>query len=289
MRTFKPPKRKMPLFTGINPDGTLTILHGHDTPNTVERWKWVNDQWQCTEEHTKMHGVDYVRRPLWVSEQHGDGRYPVRIRANDNQFLLDLTTGVIDTSGKWAGNSAVEWSRRCALHFRANDHLLVMCESTDLEQTRINIYVGAMDWSYNPKTQSAPDVWVSFFGYFVNQFFGFHTNPNLMMCASSFEEIKPIAEIQVRDEKTGNLTRKGLHLNRGERLFCGIPLDNGRSYGLVGEKSKGTGKAIRFYDEFGNTHHDFMLPSRAHTLLLSPDGLTLTAIGFDNITQIDVD
>jgi len=72
------------------------------------------------------------------------------------------------------------------------------------------------------------------------------------------------------------------------RCICGIPVNDTLTILLVKNCYTRTGNMLRFYHD-GKYHHDFMLPFNAHTILLSPDGLTLTAMGYTQITQIDLD
>lgn len=80
-----------------------------------------------------------------------------------------------------------------------------------------------------------------------------------------------------------------LEMPKHWKMIHGISVSDSLTVGLLSSTGTKNGKVIRFYNADGSVHHDLILPYSAYTIHFSPDCLKLTAVGIQQITQIDLD
>lgn len=260
MKIFKTPKRLLFPSSDIAPDGRLLLAYRDII------FQWDNEKWS----KIPIVSAPHFHRPLHIIAKYDNKPVNVNIELDGERQFLNLITGTI-----------LGYNQPLQLVSAPFGMVLVKFPSVDHDL--INLYVAEWDW----KNYNKSDTLMSFrhFGKVkVYSGFGFNSNPNRCLYASWIN--KPEAGILSIEDREIKNTK--LEIPKSCRMLCGIPVNDTLSIGLMCKKADVTGKILRFYKN-GIYDHDFILPFRAYRLHLSPEGLTLTAVGIQYIIQIDLE
>jgi len=230
----------------------------------------------------------------------GNGRFKTRSRPGERQNHIEFEAtsfGMIMREWLDSTQFGVYTSvRQNHIEFEATSFGMIMREW--LDSTQFGVYTSVFDWN---KFNSLTVLKFKHFHYIHNRKIIFHANPkrcisiccdityraNPKRCDPTYNEstllvsqnkmFKPIIEfpLELPRSKTWNVWH----------TLCGIPVNDNLTVTLLGKEA---GEMLRFYYD-GKYHHDFKLPHPAFTILLSPDQLTLTVVGVNQITKIDLD
>lgn len=288
MKTFKTPKRAMPIASEITPEGRLILAYDNTHEVSMRFYEWDNNQneWSFSEPVASVMGNETAckMRPLHIIKKFQDAKTEAEIMFDGDLFTLNLLDGSVRGEMR---HKLGTWSIPVPLTFTAAPFGMMLTEQTNDAGTRVNIYTAEYDWATHKPGKIGTLLNFTKFGYFANCNIGFNTDPKKAVVATNLNMKEVKAELMTL-RGDGKLDAIVLPLPRYYRMVSAFPNGN-KVIALIGEKSKGTGKVVRFYNENGAVETDFELPFRGHSMHLSNDGLTLSVIGHSQVIQIDLD